>query len=74
MKYVYAVLTVVENQPIMQTYQSDVRMTGRDLLDKVILTDEERRRYADWKNEIDILKDLNDRQSMRVEIQEVEVR
>ena len=33
MKYVYAILTVVENNPIMQTYVSDKPMTGRQLLD-----------------------------------------
>ena len=50
MKYVYAVLTVIENKPIMQTLVSDNQLSGRK-----------------------ILEDLNKKQSIRVEIQEVEV-
>ena len=48
MKYVYAILTVVENNPIMQTYVSDKPMTGRQLLDEVVLTDEEKQRYRNY--------------------------
>jgi len=73
MKYVYAILTVVDNNPIMQTYVSDKRLTGREILDRVILTEDERRRYKDWKDEKKILEDMNKTQSIRVEIQEVEV-
>ncbi|HCS74211.1 MAG TPA: hypothetical protein DIW17_10085 [Clostridiales bacterium] len=73
MKYVYAVLTVLENKPIMQTLVSPTQLTGRDILDKVILTEDERRKYRDWLDENKILKDLNQRQDIRVEIQEVEV-
>ena len=43
MKYVYAVLTVLENKPIMQTLVSSKQLTGREILDKVILTEEERK-------------------------------
>ena len=32
MKYVYAVLTVLENKPIMWTLLSDKRITGRKYL------------------------------------------
>ena len=32
MKYVYAILIVVDNNPIMQTYVSDVALTGRQLI------------------------------------------
>lgn len=73
MKYVYAILTVVDNNPIMQTYVSDKRLTGREVLDRVVLTEDERRRYKDWKDEKKILEDMNKRQFIRVEIQEVEV-
>jgi len=73
MKYVYAILTVVENNPIMQTYVSDKPMTGRQLLDEVILTEEEKRRYKSWKDEKKIIEDMNKYQSIRVEIQEVEI-
>ena len=73
MKYVYAVLTVLENKPIMQTLVSLTQLTGRDILDKVILTEDERKKYRDWLDENKILKDLNQRQDIRVEIQEVEV-
>ena len=58
MKYVYAVLTVLENKPIMQTLVSPTQLTGRDILDKVILTEDERRKYRDWLDENKILKDL----------------
>jgi len=73
MKYVYAILTVIEDKPIMQTLVSARQLTGREILDKVILTDEERKKYRDWTDENSILEDLNNRQSIRVEIQEVEV-
>lgn len=73
MKYVYAVLTVLENKPIMQTLVSNKQLTGREILDKVILTDEERRKYKSWTDENRVLEDLNKRQAIRVEVQEVEV-
>lgn len=73
MKYVYAILTVIENNPIMQTYTSNKPLTGRQILDEVILTQDERIRYRDWTDEKRILEDMNKRQSIRVEIQEVEV-
>lgn len=73
MKYVYALLTVLENKPIMQTLVSNRQLTGREILDKKILTEEERRKYKDWPDENSILEDLNRHQSIRVEIQEVEV-
>lgn len=73
MKYVYAILTIVENQPIMQTYVSNRRLTGREILDKVILTEEEQKKYRSWDDENEILKDINKKNSLRVEIQEVEV-
>ncbi len=73
MKYVYAVLTVLENKPIMQTLVSPTQLTGREILDKVILTEDERKKYSSWPDESKILKDLNKRQEIRVEIQEVEV-
>ncbi|HHZ13148.1 MAG: hypothetical protein ACOX1R_08070 [Caldicoprobacterales bacterium] len=73
MKYVYAILIVVDNNPIMQTYVSDVALTGRQLMDAVILTEDEKIKYADWEDENKILEDMNKSQSIRVEIQEVEV-
>ncbi len=73
MKYVYAILTVVDNNPIMQTYVSNKPMTGRELMDEVILTDEEKKKYRTWDDENKILEDMNKTQSIRVEIQEVEV-
>ncbi|NLB42865.1 MAG: hypothetical protein GX815_11540 [Clostridiales bacterium] len=73
MKYVYAVLTVLENKPIMQTLVSPTQLTGREILDKVILTEDERKKYSSWPDESKILRDLNKRQEIRVEIQEVEV-
>ncbi|HHU49701.1 MAG: hypothetical protein ACOYEH_02500 [Caldicoprobacterales bacterium] len=73
MKYVYAVLTVLENKPIMQTLVSSKQLTGREILDKLILTKEERKKYASWKDENKVLEDLNKRQAIRVEVQEVEV-
>ncbi len=73
MKYVYAVLTVLENKPIMQTLVSSKQLTGREILDKLILTKEERKKYASWKDENKVLDDLNKRQAIRVEVQEVEV-
>ncbi|HHY82351.1 MAG TPA: hypothetical protein GX505_06690 [Clostridiales bacterium] len=73
MKYVYAVLTVLENKPIMQTMVSNKQLTGREILDKLILTEDERQKYKDWQDENLILQDLNKRQSIRVEVQEVEV-
>lgn len=73
MKYVYAVLTVIENKPIMQTMVSSKQLTGREILDKLILTEDERAKYKSWTDENKILEDLNKRQSLRVEIQEVEV-
>jgi ATP-dependent phosphoenolpyruvate carboxykinase len=73
MKYVYAVLTILENKPIMQTLVSPTQLTGREILDKVILTEDEKKKYSDWPDENKILKDLNKRQEIRVEIQEVEV-
>jgi len=73
MKYVYAILTVVDNNPIMQTYVSNKPMTGRELMDEVILTEEEKKKYRTWDDENKILEDMNKTQSIRVEIQEVEV-
>ncbi|NLU36996.1 MAG: hypothetical protein GXX01_08280 [Clostridiales bacterium] len=73
MKYVYAVLTVLENKPIMQTLVSNRQLTGREILDKLILTKEEREKYADWPDENEVLADLNKKHSIRVEVQEVEV-
>ena len=73
MKYVYAVLTVLENKPIMQTLVSEKQLTGREILDKLILTNEEKKKYADWTDENKVLEDLNKYQSIRVEVQEVEV-
>ncbi len=73
MKYVYALLTVLENKPILQTLVSNRQLTGREILDKKILTEEERQKYKDWPDENSILEDLNKHQSIRVEIQEVEV-
>jgi len=73
MKYVYAVLTVLENKPILQTLVSNRQLTGREILDKLILTKEEREKYADWTDENEVLADLNKKQSIRVEVQEVEV-
>ena len=73
MKYVYALLTVLGNKPILQTLVSNRQLTGREILDKKILTEEERQKYKDWPDENSILEDLNKHQSIRVEIQEVEV-
>lgn len=73
MKYVYAILTVVDNNPIMQTYVSNKAMTGRQIMDKVIFTEDERKKYESWNDESKILEDMNKSQSIRVEIQEVEV-
>lgn len=73
MKYVYAILTVVQNNPIMQTCVSDKPLTGREILDKVVFTNEERERYRDWSDEDKILEDMNKYQSIKVEIQEIEV-
>ena len=73
MRYVYAILTVVDNNPIMQTYVSDKAMTGRQIMDRVILTEYERKKYKSWDDENKILEDMNKTQSIRVEIQEVEV-
>ncbi len=73
MKYVYAILTVVDNNPIMQTYVSDKAMTGREIMDEVILTKDERKKYESWHDENEILEDMNKTQSIRVEIQEVEI-
>jgi ATP-dependent phosphoenolpyruvate carboxykinase len=57
MKYVYAVLTILENKPIMQTLVSPTQLTGREILDKVILTEDERKKYSDWPDENKILKE-----------------
>lgn len=73
MKFVYAILTVLENKPIMQTLVSNRQLTGREILDKIILTEDERKKYRTWNDEHKIPEDLNKRQSIRVEIQEVEV-
>ena len=67
------VLTVLENKPIMQTLVSNRQLTGREILDKLILTKEEREKYADWPDENEVLADLNKKHSIRVEVQEVEV-
>ena len=64
MKYVYAVLTVLENKPIMQTLVSNRQLTGREILDKLILTKEEREKYADWPDENEVLADLNKKHSI----------
>ena len=69
----YMVLTVLENKPIMQTLVSTKQLTGREILDKLILTNEERKKYADWTDENKVLEDLNKHHSIRVEVQEVEV-
>ena len=73
MKYVYAVLTVLENKPIMQTLVSNKQLTGREILDKMILTEDERKKYKDWPDGNKVLEDLNKRQAISVEVQEVEV-
>lgn len=73
MKYVYAVLTVLESKPIMQTLVSSKQLTGREILDKMILTEEERKKYKGWADGNKVLEDLNKRQAIRVEVQEVEV-
>lgn len=73
MKFVYAVLTVLENKPLMQTLVSNKQLTGREILDKLILTEAEKKKYRTWTDENKILKDLNKNQSISVEIQEVEV-
>lgn len=73
MKYVYAILTIIENKPIMQTIVSNTRLTGRDILDRAILTEDEKKKYRTWNDEKLILEDLNKKQSIQVEIQEVEV-
>ena len=52
---------------------SAMPMTGRELMDEVILTDEEKKKYRTWDDENKILEDMNKTQSIRVEIQEVEV-
>jgi hypothetical protein len=57
----------------MQTYVSDKPMTGRQLLDEVVLTDEEKQRYRNWTDERKIIEDMNKYQSIQVEIQEVEI-
>ena len=61
MKYVYAILTVIENRPIMQTLVSNERLTGRQILDKAILTEDEKKKYKSWNDEKSILQDLLDR-------------
>lgn len=73
MKYVYAILTVVENNPIMQTYVSNKPMTGRQILEEVILTEKEKKKYRNWDDERKIVEDMNKTQSIKVEIQEVEI-
>lgn len=73
MKYIYAILTVVDNNPIMQTYVSNKTLTGREIMDRVIFTEEERKRYRNWNDANEILEDMNKYQSIKVEIQEVEV-
>jgi len=74
MKYVYAVLIILENKPIMQTLVSIKQLSGKEILDKVILTEDERKKYQNWTDENQILEDLNKRQKIRVEVQEVEVK
>ncbi len=73
MKYVYAILTIVDNCPIMQTIVSDKRLTGRQVLDKVVLSEDERNKYCSWPDEKRIIEDLNKKMSIKVEIQELEV-
>lgn len=73
MKYVYAVLTVVEDKPIMQTLVSNKQLSGREILEKIILTEDEQKKYKAWPDENKILEDLNKHQAIRVEVQEVEV-
>ena len=73
MKYVYAVLTVVEDKPIMQTLVSNKQLSGREILEKIILTEDERKKYKAWPDENKILEDLNKHQAIRIEVQEVEV-
>ena len=74
MKYVYAVMTVLNHQPILQTCVSPVRLTGKQVLDKMVLTAEEQEKFADYADEEIILEELNKTQSVRVEIQEIEVK
>lgn len=73
MKYVYGVLTVLDNKPIMQMLVSDTRLTGRDVLDRVILTEDERKKYITWQDEKAIVNDLNKKIPIKVEIQEMEI-
>ncbi len=73
LKYVYGVLTVLDNKPIMQMLVSDARLTGRDVLDRVILTEDERKKYITWQDEKAIVNDLNKKISIKVEIQEMEI-
>ncbi|MBZ4665569.1 hypothetical protein [Mahella sp.] len=73
MKYVYGVLTVLDNKPIMQMLVSDARLTGRDVLDRVILTEDERKKYITWQDEKAIVNDLNKKIPIKVEIQEMEI-
>jgi len=73
LKYVYGVLTIVNNNPIMQMLVSDDRLSGREILDKVVLTEDERKKYTAWKDEKAIVEDLNEKMPIRVEIQEIEI-
>lgn len=73
LKYVYGVLTVLDNKPIMQMLVSDARLTGRDVLDRVILTEDERKKYITWQDEKAIVNDLNKKIPIKVEIQEMEI-
>lgn len=73
MKYVYAVLVITYDKPLMQTYLSESRLTKRLIFDKIVLTENERKKYHDYITENEILKDLNTFYPIQVEIQEVEV-
>lgn len=57
----------------MQTYLSESRLTKRLIFDKIVLTENERKKYHDYITENEILKDLNTFYPIQVEIQEVEV-
>lgn len=73
MKYVYAVLVITYDKPLMQIYLSESRLTKRLIFDKIVLTENERKKYHDYITENEILKDLNTFYPIQVEIQEVEV-
>lgn len=57
----------------MQTYLSENRLSKRSIFDKVVLTENERKKYRDFDNENEILNDLNTFYPIQVEVQEVEI-